>query len=107
MRWTGNVGRTVGHVLLALGIIAVVLGVLGLLAGAILLGNAMEDPAVRGSDVGDVLEALVLGGMGLVAAGTVGIVLALVVLGAARAVRDRAARSVPATDAAPTGGPAS
>lgn len=91
MQWTGNIGRTFGQVLLAIGIIALVLGILGLLTGAFLVGKAADNPEVA-NDVGDVLEVLVLGGAALVAGGTLAVVLAIVVLGMARALRERLQR---------------
>lgn len=92
MQWTGNVARTVGQVLLALGIIACTLGILGLLIGGLIVRDAASDPMARNSDVGDVLEALVLGGLAFTVAGTAAIVVALVLLGVARSLRERLQR---------------
>ena len=91
MQWTGNIGRTFGQVVLALGIIALVLGILGLLVGAFLVGKASDNPEIA-SDVGDVLEVLVLGGIALVAAGTLAVVAGIITLGFARALRERLQR---------------
>lgn len=103
MNWTGNVGRTFGQVLLALGIISLVLGILGLVFGGLVLRDSVADAQGPDGDVGDVLEALVLGGMALSAAGTAAVVLAIVVLGFARALRDRHQRRLAA---APSASPA-
>ena len=106
MPLTGNVPRTFGHILLALGIIAVVLGIVGFILGGIVIDSATDNPEFR-EDAGDMLEALVLGGVTLVASGTVAIVVALVLMGVGRALRERLARrsAVPAagTATAPAG----
>lgn len=95
MQWTGNVARTFGQVLLALGIIACTLGILGLLIGGLIVRDAASDPMARNEDVGDVLEGLVLGGMALTVSGTAAIVVALVLLGVARSLRERLQRRAP------------
>lgn len=95
MQWTGNVGRTIGQALLALGIIAVVLGILGLVMGAYLVGKATDNPEFA-DEVGDVLQVLVLGGIAFVAGGTLAVVVAVIVLGVARSLRERLQRSLPA-----------
>jgi hypothetical protein len=95
MQWTGNVGRTVGQVLLALGIIALVLGILGLLTGVFVLGKAADNPEMQ-DGVGEILEPLVMGGMALVGFGTVAVVGAIIILGVARALRERLARQLAA-----------
>jgi hypothetical protein len=100
MQWTGNVGRTFGHVLLALGIIAVVLGIVGLVFGGLVLRDAASDPRMRDEDVGEVVEGLILGGTAAVGLGTLSIVAALVALGAARAIRERAQRRKASGEAA-------
>ena len=88
MRWTGNVGRTFGQLLLALGIIAAVLGVVALAASAYLVGKAADNREAA-QDIGDMLEGLVPAGLALLAGGVLGIVLAILVLGLARGLRDR------------------
>ena len=101
MQWTGNVGRTIGHLLLALGIIALALGILGLVFGGLVFRDAVSDPRMQDGDVGEVMEGLVLGGMALSAAGTTAVVLAIIVLGAARALRERFERRQAAAAANP------
>ena len=100
MQWTGNVARTTGQVLLALGIIACTLGILGLLIGGLIVKDAANDPTARNGDVGDVLEVLVLGGLSFTVGGTLAIVLALVLLGVARSLRERLQRRLGAGPAA-------
>lgn len=101
LTWTGNIGRTVGHILLALGIIALVLGVLGLASGVYVLGKAADNPQFASdSDVGDILGFFVQGGLALVASGTLAVVVSLIVLGVARALRERLQRTLAATPAA-------
>lgn len=102
MRWTGNVGRTFGQLLLALGIIAAVLGVVALAASAYLVGKATDNQEVA-QDIGDLLQGLVPAGLALLAGGVLGIVLAIVVLGMARGLRDRSQRK--AAETAPAAGP--
>jgi hypothetical protein len=100
MQWTGNVARTVGQILLAVGIIACTLGILGLLLGGLIVKDAASDPRARNGDVGEVVEFLVVGGLGFTVAGTVAIVASLVVLGVARSLRERLMRRMVAVPAA-------
>lgn len=92
MQWTGNIGRTIGQVILALGIMAFVLGVTSLLIGAWLVDSATEEPRAA-DDVGDVLAFVVPWSVALLGMGVLGVTLAIIILGAARAVRERAART--------------
>ena len=91
MPLTGNIPRTFGHILLALGIIAVVLGIVGFLLGGIVVDSATDNPEFR-EDAGDMIEALVLGGMVLVSSGTAAIIVGLILMGIARGLRERLAR---------------
>lgn len=106
MEWTGNIGRTAGHVLLALDIVSCALGIGGLFIGGLIVKDAADGSAPPGDDVGEVVEFLVLGGLSFTAGGTVAIVVALIVLGAARALRERLQRRL-ASNGLPGNAPAS
>lgn len=91
MQWTGNIGRTFGQVLLAVGIMAFVLGLVGLLIGAWLVDSATEEPQAA-QDIGDVLEVIVPWSLLLLPLGAVGVVAGIVILGVARGLRERLQR---------------
>ena len=106
MPLTGNVARTLGQVLLAVGAIAVVLGLLGLAFGAVLVRDAAANQSEAYQELGDVLEVLVLGGLTLVGAGTLALVVGIVLIGVGRALRDRLERQRLAASPGSGAGPA-
>jgi hypothetical protein len=105
MQWTGNVARTLGHILVALGTVALVLGVAGLVIGALMVKDA-SNGARPADGAGEVLKGLVLGGISLVAGGVLALVAGIVCLGVSRSLRGRLERRL-ASSASPVGKSAS
>ena len=92
MPFTGNIPRTLGQMLLALGAIAVALGLLGLVLSAMLVKEAADNPEFRGGDAGDLFEGLVVGGIGFLAGGTVAVLVGIALIGLGRGLRERLQR---------------